>query len=150
MDFDELAAKVELILNELEALPGVEATAVSSPVPGMLDDGSGFQFGIATLRIDGRDDTQSEAKAQIRVVSPSYFETMQIPLVAGELCRVIPPTPDHAGRGHGQRRVRDALLRQRVGGRRRDHSAEPQVALRIAGVAGNAREFALDQPAVPL
>src|SRR5262245_22542376 len=94
VDFDRLASNVEGILNELGALPGVEATATSSPVPGMLDDGSGFQFGIATLRIDGRDDTQEEAKAQIRIGSPSYFGTMQIPLVAGELCRVIPPPPD--------------------------------------------------------
>src|SRR5688572_11708123 len=89
-DFPQLAQRVGLILDELETLPGVEAAAASSPVPGMIDDGSGFQFGIASFRIDGRDDTQEPAAAQIRVVSPSYFETMQIPVVAGDLCRVIP------------------------------------------------------------
>src|SRR6185503_19185191 len=90
-DFGELADRVGLILDELRALPGVEATAVSSPVPGMIDDGSGFQFGIATLAIDGRADTEEAARAQIRVVSPSYFGTMQIPVLAGDLCRDVPP-----------------------------------------------------------
>jgi putative ABC transport system permease protein len=150
VDFDELAARVQLILDELAALPGVEATAVSSPVPGMLDDGSGFQFGIATLRIDGRDDTQEDAKAQIRVVSPSYFGTMQIPLLAGELCRVIPPnTP-----GTPVEVMVNSVFATRYFGSApsavgRIVRPNPNVALRIAGVTGNAREFALDREAVP-
>jgi predicted permease len=148
-DFGELASKVEVILDELGSLPGVEATAVSSPVPGMLDDGSGFQFGIATLRIDGRDDTQAEAKAQIRVVSPSYFETMQIPLVAGELCRVIAPTPTTPVEG-----MVNAAFATRYFGNASAAVGQiirpgTNVALRITGVTGNAREFALDQHAVP-
>ena len=148
-DFGELASKVEVILGELSSLPGVEATAVSSPVPGMLDDGSGFQFGIATLRIDGRDDTQEEAKAQIRIVSPSYFGTMQIPLVAGELCRVTQPTPTTPVEGM----VNAAFATRYFGSASAAVGAiirpGPNVSIRIAGVAGNAREFALDQPAVP-
>ena len=149
-DFGELASKVEVILDDLSSLPGVEATAVASPVPGMIDDGSGFQFGIATLRIDGRDDTEAEAKAQIRVVSPSYFGTMQIPLLAGELCRVIPPnTPNTPV----ETMVNSAFATRYFGSAAAAVGAiirpNPQVALRIAGVSGNAREFALDQPAVP-
>jgi len=149
-DFGGLAEKVGLILDELGALPGVEATAVSSPVPGMIDDGSGFQFGIGTLRLDGRDDTQEPATAQIRVVSPSYFGTMQIPLLAGELCRVIPPntpgTPVEV-------MVNSAFATRYLGGASSAVGAivrpNPNVALRIAGVVGDAREFALDRAAVP-
>ena len=149
-DFGQLAERVELIVNELKTLPGVEATAVSSPVPGMIDDGSGFQFGITTLRIDGRDDTQEPARAQLRIVSPSYFGTMQIPLVAGELCEVIPPnTPGtpvevivnsaFATRYFGSpSSAVGAILRP-----------NPNLASRITGVVGNAREFALDREAVP-
>ncbi|HEY3518475.1 MAG TPA: ABC transporter permease, partial [Gammaproteobacteria bacterium] len=141
VDFGGLAENVERILDELAALPGVEATAVSSPVPGMIDDGSGFQFGIATLQIDGRDDTQEEATAQIRVVSPSYFGTMQIPLIAGELCRVIPlNTPNTPV----EVMVNAAFATRYFGS---SSSAvgtiirpNPQVALRIAGVVGDARE----------
>ena len=151
-DFGELAERVELILSELAALPGVEATAVASPVPGMIDDGSGFQFGIATLRIDGRDDTQEPAKAQIRIVSPSYFGTMQIPLAAGDLCGVVPPnTPNTpievmVNSAFATRYFGNAS--SAVGAVIRPNGA-PQAAMRIAGVTGNAREFALDQQAVP-
>ncbi len=148
-DFGQLAERVQLILDELQAMPGVEATAVASPVPGMIDDGSGFQFGIGTMRIDGRDDTQEPARAQIRVVSPSYFETMQIPLVAGELCRVVPlNTPGtpvevmvnsaFATRYFPGSSAVGAIVRQ-----------NPTVAVRVAGVVGNAREFSLDREAVP-
>jgi len=148
-DFGQLAERVQLILDELRALPGVDSTAVASPVPGMIDDGSGFQFGIATLRIDGRDDAEEPARAQIRVVSPSYFETMQIPLVAGDLCRVIPVvTPEtpveiminsaFAARYFPGASPVGAIVRP-----------NPNVAMRIAGVVGNAREVALDREAVP-
>ena len=150
VDFGGLAENVRQILDDLEALPGVEATAVSSPVPGMLDDGSGFQFGIVTLGIDGRDDTQEPAKAQIRVVSPSYFGTMQIPLIAGELCRVIPPnTPDTPV----EVMVNSAFATRYFGSTSAAVGAiirpNPQFPSRIAGVVGNAREFAIDQAAVP-
>jgi predicted permease len=149
-DFGQLAERVALILDELGRLPGVEATAVASPVPGMLDDGSGFQFGIGTLRIDGRDDTEEPARAQTRVVSPSYFDTMQIPLLAGELCRVIPPnTPDTPV----EVMVNGAFATRYFGGASAAVGATlgpvPAVRFRIAGVVGNAREFALDREAVP-
>jgi predicted permease len=149
VDFQQLAPRVPLILDELAALPGVEATAVSSPVPGMIDDGSGFQFGIGTFRIDGRDDTEEPAAAQLRVVSPSYFETMQIPLVAGDLCRVVPPntpgTPPEV-------MVNTAFATRYFSGSSPVGAIVrpiPTVAMRIAGVVGNAREFALDREAVP-
>jgi predicted permease len=148
-DFGQLAERVQLILDELETLPGVEDTAVSSPVPGVVDDGSGFQFGIQTLRIDGRDDTVEPATAQVRVVSPSYFATMQIPLVTGELCKVVPlndpDTPQEimvnsafATRYFTNGSVIGAIVRP-----------APDVAMRITGVVGNAREFALDREPVP-
>ena len=148
-DFGELAERVELILDELQALPGVESTAVASPVPGMIDDGSGFQFGIGTFRIDGRDDTEEPARAQIRVVSPSYFETMQIPLVEGELCRIVPavapetPVEVMVNAAFATRYFPDASP---VGAIVRPNRG---VAARIAGVVGNAREFSLDRDAVP-
>jgi putative ABC transport system permease protein len=149
VDFQQLAPRVGPILDELAALPGIEATAVSSPVPGMIDDGSGFQFGIAELTIDGRNDAEEPATAQIRVVSPGYFATMQIPLVAGELCRVIPlntpgtPVEVMVNSAFATRYFAGASA---VGAIVRPN---PNIAMRIAGVVGNAREFALDQVAVP-
>jgi putative ABC transport system permease protein len=148
-DFGGLADRVPLILDELAAVPGVEATAVSSPVPGMLDDGSGFQFGVATLRVDGRDDTQEPARAQVRVVSPSYFEALQIPLVAGDLCRAVPantPGSPVEVMVNSAFAVRYFAGVSAVGAIVR---AGPAAELRIAGVVGNAREFALDREPVP-
>jgi predicted permease len=151
-DFGQLAPRLPLILDELQALPGVEAAAVASPVPGMIDDGSGFQFGIATLRIDGFDATQEPARGQTRVVSPSYFDTMQIPLVAGGLCTVPPidrPPPDRPL----EIMVNSAFATRYFGGPSAAVGAivrpQPNLALRIAGVVGDAREFALDRAAVP-
>src|SRR5262249_321301 len=121
-----------------------------SPVPGMLDDGSGFQFGITQLRVDGRDDTAEPALAQTRIVSPSYFEAMQIPLLAGELCReplnapVAGDTVDvmvnaaFAARYLPAGRAAGATLR-----------ANQPFALRVAGVVGDARELALNREPVP-
>src|SRR5688572_2991610 len=151
-DFAQLAPRVQLILDELEALPGVETAAVASPVPGMIDDGSGFQFGIGTFRIDGRDETDEPAAAQLRVVSPSYFETMQIPLVAGDLCRVAPPAPTGTPGPQPEVMVNTAFATRYFSGSSPVGSIIrpiPTVALRIAGVVGNAREFALDREAVP-
>jgi predicted permease len=152
-DFGQLAENVGNILGELETLPGVEATAVSSPVPGMIDDGSGFQFGIARLTLDGRDETQQDpATAQTRVVSPSYFGTMQIPLLAGELCRVVPlNTPGTPV----EIMVNSAFATRYLGGARAAVGAiirprgDQNVAFRVAGVVGDAREFALDRAPVP-
>jgi putative ABC transport system permease protein len=151
-DFGQLAGNVGRILAELDALPGVESTAVSSPVPGMTDDGSGFQFGIADLTIDGRDETQqAPATAQTRVVSPSYFATMQIPLLAGELCRE--PLPGTTPGGTFDVMVNSAFATRYLSGASAAVGAivrpNPNQGMRIAGVVGDAREVALDRPAVP-
>jgi hypothetical protein len=136
------------VLGELRALPGVEASAVSSPVPGMLDDGSGFQFGLAELKVEGRDDTQEPARAQVRVVSPSYFGTMQIPLLSGALCRVVPVSPGTPV----EIMVNAAFAARYLPGESAVGTivrTSPTTPMRIAGVVGDAREFALNQAPVP-
>ena len=147
-DFPDLARRVEEILGELRALPGVEAAGTSSPVPGMVDDGSGFQFGLIELTVEGRDATQEAARAQVRIVSPSYFGTMQIPLVTGSLCRDQAPTA-----GSTVEIMVNAAFAARylpaespVGAIVRTNPTTP---MRVAGVVGNAREFALNQTPVP-
>jgi putative ABC transport system permease protein len=144
-DFEELAPRVEGILDELRALPGVERVASSAPVPGVLDDGSGFQFGLAEFKPpEGRTAEDPRVLAEWRVVSPSYFATLQIPLLSGELCEARASDPSvmvntaFAGRYFGASPVGRNLGR-----------VDNDFTYRITGVVGDAREFALDRSPVP-
>ncbi len=74
--FQSRVQSVERMLEELAALPGVEGTAASSPVPGVLDDGSGFQFGVTEWELADGGDADVPPLSEVRVVSPSYFATM--------------------------------------------------------------------------
>lgn len=145
-DFDDLANRVESILAELQGLPGVESTAISAPVPGVLDDGSGFQFELAELQMEGRDSEEPRMLAEVRVVSPSYFGTMHIPLVSGRLCR--PPVDENTPPEVMVNSVfvRRYLERSPVG--RQMRGAVGNV-VTVSGVVGNAREFAMDREPTP-
>jgi putative ABC transport system permease protein len=146
-DFDFLAPRVAQILDELAELPGVDAAAISAPVPGVLDDGSGFQFGTREWeRLEGRPDEAARMVSDFRVVSPSYYSTMQIPLVAGELCRVPIEgvTPEIMVNGAFAARYSPAAP---VVGRTLYGSGN--VAYRIAGVVGDSREYGLGRAAAP-
>ena len=144
--FDSRVQGVERMLTELAALPGVAGTAASSPVPGVLDDGSGFQFGAGEWLLADGSDPDLRGIAEQRVVSPSYFATMAIPLLAGEPCRrqsgdVIPEIVVNqlfASRFLSGRAPVGAVL-QTPGGSQ----------ARIVGVTANAREFGLDREPVP-
>jgi predicted permease len=91
--FDRLVPNVDSMLAALRSLPGVEAAATSSPVPGVLNDGSGFEFGVGEFPLVEPADPDVKPIAHGRVVSPTYFETMQIPLLIGEPCRQEPGRP---------------------------------------------------------
>ena len=146
-DFEFLAPRVGQILDELAELPGVEAAAISAPVPGVLDDGSGFQFGTREWeRLEGSPDEDARLLSDFRVVSPSYYSTMQIPLVAGELCEVpvdgaVPEIM--VNRAFAMRYSPAASV---VG---RTLFGRGGVTYRIAGVVGDAREYGLGRTANP-
>lgn len=76
------ARRVERILDTMAAVPGVESTAISASLPGVPFD---YQL---ELKVDeGRAESEPKVITQTRVVSSSYFATMRIPLVEGEMCR---------------------------------------------------------------
>jgi putative ABC transport system permease protein len=66
----------------LRAIPGVEAAATGYSLPGVPGE---YQIEVKTL--EGRAETEPKMLAQGRWVTPGYFDTMRIPLVAGEVCR---------------------------------------------------------------
>jgi predicted permease len=146
-DFEELAPRVGAILDELAGLPGIEAAAMSAPVPGVLDDGSGFQFSTTEwARLEGRAEQEQRILGDFRVVSPGYFATMRIPLVGGELCTVpvegtLPTMMVNAA--FAARYSPDATI---VG---RTLFGLTGANYRIAGVVGDSREYGLDRRANP-
>jgi putative ABC transport system permease protein len=136
--YDGLVQRINGTLDELRALPGVETAATASVLPGV----SGEQqrtFELVASRTD------AELIAASRVVSPSYFATLQIPLVTGELCRRPASSADDreimvnrafADRYFAGRSVLGLELRGDSNGR-------------IVGVVGDARELGAHREPVP-
>jgi putative ABC transport system permease protein len=94
--YDELLARIR-------ALPGVEAAAASSTLP-LRERGFTSDFFIA-----GRAADDYGTEVVRRSVTPGYFETMGVPLLAG---RAFTPADAFADRWDDQRDDRVALINQ--------------------------------------
>lgn len=144
-DFNFLARRVGEILEEFAQLPGVEAAAISAPVPGVREDGTGFDFGTREWgRLEGS--PEERLLSDLRVVSPSYYSTMQIPLVAGELCRVPVEGAVPEVMVNGAFAARYSPAASVVG---RTLYGSGNEAYRIAGVVRDAREYGPGRAATP-
>ncbi len=68
-------------LEELRALPGVEAVAANQSLPLFGND----NYGRPRLLIEGQDEAQlaNSPFVNLQIVSPNYLETLGVPLVAG-------------------------------------------------------------------
>jgi len=73
-------------LARLEAIPGVEAAAVSQAMP------AGVNFPPGEFMVVGRDTTE-RLFAHSRAVSSSYFRTLRIPMLQGTTCSADPAAP---------------------------------------------------------
>ena len=137
-NMDRLVQRFDRSMEELQALPGVDAVATSFILPGVrIENESTFEL------VEARSERERGMVAQTRSVSPTYFETMQIPLLDGEYCRrQVPGT------------ARDIVVNETFASRylsersslaglhlRRDAGAP--LVHRIVGVVGNARERGL-------
>jgi hypothetical protein len=119
-------------------------------VPGVLNDGSGFQFGERRFRLYEGDRPEDFVVAEDRSVSSGYFDLLRVPLVAGEDCRRSPPLPADGA-------TTDVVVNQsfvaRLGGRAPLGLTFPAGdgggATRIVGVVGDARDFGLGREPVP-
>jgi putative ABC transport system permease protein len=80
---DRWAPRIGGWLDELSALPGVESAAASFlMLPGVPVE-SAQEFRLADAPSNGAE----ALVADWRVVSPGYFATMGVPLLAGDVCR---------------------------------------------------------------
>jgi putative ABC transport system permease protein len=86
-DWKGLQSRIWRTLDSLRGLPGVESAATTLFLPGVPH---AFQNELTVA--EGQTDPNRKILAETRVVSPSYFATMRIPLLAGERCREDPNT----------------------------------------------------------
>jgi putative ABC transport system permease protein len=81
-DMEALGQRIDRTLDALRALPGVESAATSAMLPGVP-----AQYQTELKLIEGNTNPGRKIMVENRFVSPAYFATMQIPLLAGEMCR---------------------------------------------------------------
>ncbi|HET9384217.1 MAG TPA: ABC transporter permease, partial [Gemmatimonadales bacterium] len=136
-NWNRIIQRINVTLDRLVALPGIEAAATATMPPGVPGQEQ-QEFVLA----EGRADTEPRLIAESRVVSPSYFETMRIPLLRGELC----------GRPEDSRGATEVMVNRRFADA---YFPEKSViglhlgATSIVGIVGDARERGIDREPVP-
>jgi len=141
-DMKKLRHFTDRILETLRATHGVEAAAISVGVPGVP-----FRYETELKLIEGRADTEPKIVAENRFVSGSYFVTMRIPLLAGQLCRETdgPPTLV-VNRTFADNYFHSApVIGHHVQSLNLGYSGPAE----IVGISGDARETGLDHLPVP-
>jgi putative ABC transport system permease protein len=81
-DRKTLTQRIDRTVDTLRGVPGVEAAATSATLPGVPGE---YQTELKFA--EGQMDPRHKIVAESRYVSPAYFATMKIPLLAGEPCR---------------------------------------------------------------
>jgi predicted permease len=141
-DMKRLKQRIDRTLDSLRAVRGVEATAVSSDLPGVPDE---YEPGLKLTEAGPR--PELDVVAESRFVSPGYFDTVRIPLLTGQICRDTAGPP---GVLVNRTFVDKYLPNSTVIGR---HLEEPNNAYlppgEIQGIVGNARETGINVPPVP-
>jgi putative ABC transport system permease protein len=147
-DYDRVVQRIHRTLDELTTLPGVAAAATSAWLPGV-----GRQNPAEFDLVEGRAASEPAMVAEWRNVSPSYFETMRISVLAGELCRRKPAGAVRAGS------TIEVMVNRSFAGRylpgrstigvHLANKASIYQAGRISGIVGDARELGMDREPVP-
>jgi putative ABC transport system permease protein len=139
-NWNRIVQRINGTLDQLVALPGIEAAATTTMPPGV--PGQEPQVFVVA---EGRADTEPPLIAENRVVSPSYFETMRIPLLGGRLC----------GRPEDSRGTTEVMVNRRFADAYFPGKAVIGLHLggtspnRIVGIVGDARERGIDREPVP-
>ncbi len=143
-DYNRLIQRIDRMIEAVRALPGVDGAATALFLPGVP-----AQYESAFKLVEGRGDIEAPIIAESRVVSPEYFATMQIPLVAGQPC-----APRPLG-GATDVMVNQTFMTRYLSGWSSavglQLSTDSMLPLgRIVGVVGDARERGLDSDAGPV
>lgn len=128
---EERALLLEELLRHLESLPEINAAAYASNIP----------FGLGRPYGGVRDSAEAEEiEADVRVVTPNYFQLLQIPIVEGRLFEAVEQINGGRGVIVNQTLARKLSSGGKVVGRvieRREREAWVQY--RVIGVVADAR-----------
>jgi predicted permease len=140
-DYNRTIQRINRTLDTLTALPGIEAAATTTYLPGIPGQDQ-REFKLA----EGRGTSTTAMVAEARWVSPGYFETMQIPLLAGEGCG-----PTTSAAGATEVLVNRSFVDRYLAGESPIglHVATLTPSPRIIGVVADARERGTDRSPVP-
>ena len=144
-DYGRLVQRIDVTLEALRALPGVDTAATALFLPGVpAHYESTFEL------VEARSDAEARMIAENRVVSADYFATMRIPQIGGERCG----STSLGG-------TMDVLVNHTFASRylagwpsavglhlSTGNSSSPPA--RIVGIAGDARERGLDRDPGPI
>jgi putative ABC transport system permease protein len=141
-DMKNLVQRVDRTLDELRTTPGVEAAATAATLPGVS-----YLYQVE-YNLDGKANLERKILADTRTVSVGYFDTMRIPLLAGDICRRGSDTNDlvvnrsFANLYFGNTSVIGHELKAAA-------YNDYMVAGQIRGIVGDAREQGLNTQPVP-
>jgi putative ABC transport system permease protein len=142
--YERLVQRIDRLLDEMRALPGVQSAATSLFAPGVP-----ATFESQYEIVERRGPASERLPAESRFVSPDYFATLQIPLLDGRSCREVPlraPREVMVNRAFARRFLADTSspIGLHVA---TDAGSRPA---QIVGIVGNARERGLDRDPVPI
>ena len=141
-DMKNVVQRIDRTLTSLRTLPGVEAASTAAMLPGVPS-----QYQVE-FKIDGKQEPGHPILGDSRYVSAGYFETMRIPLLAGESCRQASKTSDVlVNRAFADKYMGDTLAvgHQLSGAVYNDFSPKGM----IRGIVGDAREEGLNTLPAP-
>ncbi|HEY1307890.1 MAG TPA: ABC transporter permease [Vicinamibacterales bacterium] len=145
---DTVIRRVTTTLAAVATLPGIEAAAITTSLSGVPAPGAGPAEIIVS---DGTADAEPPVIAEYRVVSPSYFATMRIAVMAGDLCQLAPM--ERARRSARQAMVNRAFAERYFAGRSvMGLQISPRgfaFPSRVVGIVADAREAAVDREPPP-
>jgi len=141
-DMKRLKQRIDRTVEALRATPGVEAAAAAVTLPGVPDS-----YEPDLKLVEGGADPSRPIVAESRFVSSGYFQTMHIPLLAGETCRdTARPMAMMVNRSF----VDTYLPQSTAIGRHVAESNNPFLPPgEIRGIVGDARETGINTAPVP-
>ncbi len=139
---DQKAARqrTRALIEAARAIPGVESAASAMDLPGVPQ-----RYQVELKDAGGRAEIEPRMVAQARAVSPEFFATMQIPLLAGTLCR-----DEGVSQMMVNRSFADIYLAGNAIGRQLVQAGNSFFrATTITGIVADAHEAGIDQPPSP-